>query len=98
MISDVVIPNAFSPNFDGLNDYFTIPDLGDICESINYFTIYDRWGKLVFEWAGDGGTPGWDGTHNVTGADLHIGNYIYLIELECENGKRLFSGEVLLLR
>jgi gliding motility-associated-like protein len=98
VISDVVIPNAFSPNFDGLNDYFSIPDLGDICESINYFTIYDRWGKLVYEWAGEGGNPGWDGTHNVTGADLPIGNYIYLIELECQNGKRLFSGEVLLLR
>jgi gliding motility-associated-like protein len=98
VISDVVIPNAFSPNGDGLNDVFSIPDLGDICNAINYFSIFDRWGKVVFEWSGSGTNPTWDGTHFQTGEQLPIGTYLYLIKLDCDSGERLFSSDVILLR
>ena len=42
------LPNAFSPNGDGLNDFLE-PFGGDILESDFQFQIFDRWGRLVFE-------------------------------------------------
>ena len=65
--ADFIPPNVFTPNQDGYNDYFTIPDLPeDNCD--NQFleiTIYNRHGKLVFKdkdrtfkWDGDGASTG----------------------------------------
>ncbi len=58
--TDVFLPNSFSPNDDGVNDYFT-PVLRESCVDYFDFRIYDRWGSLVFssndpieKWAGDG--------------------------------------------
>jgi gliding motility-associated-like protein len=101
VISDVVIPNAFSPNGDGLNDVFQVPDLGDVCNSIIQFIIYDRWGAMVHIWEGGTGLgtgPTWQGRHIETDAELPIGNYIYFIRLDCDGGERIFSGDVLLVR
>jgi gliding motility-associated-like protein len=42
------IPNAFTPDEDGLNDYFK-PEFTAIMENMYEFYIYDRWGRLVFE-------------------------------------------------
>ena len=66
----VFLPNAFSPNGDGLNDYYK-----PICAGLNayQFEIYDRWGALVYS-----DTPesiGWDGTFN--GKALPIGAYTF---------------------
>ena len=41
------VPNSFSPNEDGINDYFTIYASKNF--TINYFRIFDRWGNLIFE-------------------------------------------------
>ncbi|MEM7103556.1 MAG: gliding motility-associated C-terminal domain-containing protein, partial [Bacteroidota bacterium] len=44
---DVYVPNAFTPNFDGINDYFK-PFEHD-CFFLEYqFRVFDRWGNLVF--------------------------------------------------
>ena len=55
---DVVVPNAFTPNHDGKNDFLR-PILMGIKE-LRYFRIYNRWGQLLFETQNE--RPGWDGT------------------------------------
>ncbi|MBC7826332.1 MAG: gliding motility-associated C-terminal domain-containing protein [Chitinophagaceae bacterium] len=55
---DVVVPNAFTPNNDGRNDFLR-PILMGIVE-LRYFRIYNRWGQLLFESKSE--RPGWDGT------------------------------------
>ena len=46
----ILVHNAFSPNGDGINDVFTIDNIGDTsCYPENTVEIYNRWGVLVFE-------------------------------------------------
>lgn len=72
------IPDAFSPNNDGLNDHFTV--FGD--NIIQYeILIYNRWGELVYA-STDAGelndlNRGWDGTHK--GKLQNIGTFVYQI-------------------
>jgi len=44
----VYIPSAFSPNGDGINDFFTVYADIDLIEYIHDFAIYDRWGEQVY--------------------------------------------------
>jgi gliding motility-associated-like protein len=44
---DLFIPNVFSPNGDEVNDLFLISG-GPALEEINWMTIFDRWGNMVF--------------------------------------------------
>jgi gliding motility-associated-like protein len=55
---DVVVPNAFTPNNDGRNDFLRPILLG--IKEIRYFRIYNRWGQLLFETKNE--RPGWDGS------------------------------------
>ena len=96
---DVFMPNAFSPNLDGINDYFTIFGGTDLT-SIKTLQIFDRWGGLVFE-AGDllpgDESQGWNGQFR--GKPMPTGIYTYLTVLEMESGReKLLSGSVLLVR
>ena len=47
IISETFIPDAFSPNGDGLNETFKL--YGDRCGEGDYIQIYNRWGELIFE-------------------------------------------------
>jgi gliding motility-associated-like protein len=66
------LPNAFSPNDDGVNDVLYV--VGRNVENIN-FVIYDRWGQMVFK--SNNLADGWDGTFK--GKVLGIGTYMYNI-------------------
>lgn len=68
------IPNAFSPNGDGINDTWEIPELIYYPDAI--LTIYTRSGQPVFRSIGYGK---WDGKHN--GSDLPVGTYYYVLQL-----------------
>ncbi len=98
VIQDVNIPNAFSPNGDGINDYFTIPDLGDLCNEVSYFKIFNRWGEEVYNYLSASSTAGWDGRIQFANTEAPIGTYVYLIKLDCNEGERVFSSDVILLR
>ena len=66
------VPNAFTPNGDGINDIF-LP-LGNVIELASYeLQIYDRWGALIFESRDPG--IGWDG--NSRGVAMPDGVYVY---------------------
>ena len=76
------IPNAFSPNGDGVNDLFRLQSSTPTEFRMH---IYNRWGSLIFET--DQSIP-WDGS--VNGNRVPEGVYLYVIE---SNGQR-FSGDV----
>lgn len=91
-------PTAFSPNNDGINDYFNVFGNEDL-QVIESLQIFDRWGNLVFEKRDlpPNGQDGWDGKHR--GKPLNPGVYLYKAVLRMEDGgSRNFSGSVALLK
>ena len=91
----VYIPNAFSPNEDGVNDQFRLfTGLG--VEAILDFSIYDRWGNLLFYEPTCAGDCTWDGRLNgrVLGQDV----YVFMARLRYLDGEVVpLSGEVNLM-
>lgn len=76
----IMMPNAFTPNSDGINDDFRIIYRGPF--RLNQFSIFDRWGNTLFFTANP--DEGWDGTYN--GKDAEIGTYVYLVDGVDGNG------------
>lgn len=88
----VFVPNAFSPNGDGLNDVLYVR--GDILVDIE-FAVYDRWGEKVFETKDK--TIGWDGTFR--NKMCEPGVYVYYLQATCISGiKNIIKGNVTLIR
>ena len=54
----VTVPKAFTPNHDNLNDVLKL-EFGAGIKQFNYFTIFNRWGKLIFNTTNI--NKGWDG-------------------------------------
>jgi len=78
----VLLPNAFTPNGDGLNDLFGPGD--SYCQpdfSEYNFYIYNRWGQVVFQ-SFDPGAK-WDGRYN--GASMEVGVYFYTLKYTYQN-------------
>ena len=75
-ITEIEIPNGFSPNGDGLNDTWVIKNLALLYPRCRV-TVYNRWGSPVFE--SYGYTSAWDGTFN--GKRLPDGTYYCILEL-----------------
>jgi gliding motility-associated-like protein len=89
------IPNAFTPNGDGLNDTWTFVGLVDY--AYLKVTIFNRWGSIVFKKEGEQVSP-WDGSTN-QGVKLETGTYYYLLEVRKYNGDRLtLDGHVTILQ
>src|SRR5690606_38933679 len=90
------IPNAFTPDGDGQNDYFLPRQL--LSEDLTRFRmqVYNRWGQLVFETVSLNGR-GWDGRFN--GQVQPMGVYLYRIEADFSDGRQeKYEGNVTLLR
>ncbi len=87
------LPNAFSPNGDGLNEKFRPIPVG--IKSTEYFRIYNRYGQLLFEtnkWL-----DGWDGKYQ--GKPQQTGAYVWLIKGMDKDGKAVeMKGQVILVR
>jgi gliding motility-associated-like protein len=79
---NLIIPQAFSPNGDGYNDYFEIIGIENYPK--NTFTIYNRWGSLIYQ--AQGYHNQWDGKNGNTGADMPVGTYFMVLDLG-EGGK-----------
>jgi len=93
------LPNAFSPNGDGVNDAFGPFPAGQVIRSFPSMRVYDRWGGLVFEWAdaGPGTLPRWNGMAG--GRPAAEGLYVYTLEAVLADGSlRRWSGEVFLVK
>lgn len=96
----IYLPNAFSPNADGINDRFAPQAIGDLDAWVNRFYIFDRWGGLVFKSenrAFADPANAWDGRK--AAQPLTQGIFTWLLEVTFSDGKReVLSGDVLLLR
>lgn len=90
--SELKIPNAFSPNGDGINDIWKVA-----FRSLTKFDcwIFDRYGNEIYSFSDP--TGGWDGKKG--GKDVKPGVYYYVIEAEGADGKKYKkSGDINILR
>ena len=87
-----LVPTAFTPNYDGLND----------CYGLKYWpyassfelSIFDRWGVLLFRTTDIYGC--WDGKYK--GKDQPVGVYVYMIKATTECGPTFKKGTFVLIR
>jgi gliding motility-associated-like protein len=91
--SGYYVPTSFTPNGDGLNDFFRAIPVK--VASTDYFRIFNRYGQLIFQtnkWL-----KGWDGTYQ--GKKQPIGTYVWSVKGRYQNGEIVEkSGTVLLLQ
>jgi gliding motility-associated-like protein len=89
----VFVPTAFTPNGDGLNDQIRPIAVG--VSRINYFSIYNRWGQLLFSTKQNG--HGWDG--RIGGVAQASNVFVWMVNAVDYTGKPIFiKGTVTLIR
>lgn len=92
--SELKVPNAFSPNGDGINDIFKV-----YYKSLVKFNayIFNRWGQQLYHWGMDDIDGGWDGTYH--GKQVKDGVYFIVVEAEGSDGiKYKYKGDITILR
>ncbi len=90
---DLLVPTAFSPDNDGINDIFRPIVIG--MKSLNSFRVYNRWGQLVFSTTQV--NHGWDGTFK--GAPQSAGSFVWEAEGVTYLGRKIKKkGSVILIR
>ncbi len=75
VVEDIEVYNVFSPNGDGINDYFEIENAERFPEMV--VEVYSRWGDMLFQSKGYEDGNRWDGT--ARGKDAPVGTYYYVI-------------------
>ena len=95
--AEVALPNAFTPNGDGVNDIFRVPPTANLCEEVQYFKVFTRWGEPIYDYFKDLDKGGWDG-NDYYGRSQEIGTYIYVVKMLCDGISETYSGTVHLLR
>jgi gliding motility-associated-like protein len=91
--ASVYIPNAFTPNGDGIDDYFSV--FGTTLYSVS-MKIFDRWGEKVFD-SGDSQWASWDGTYR--GVMQPPGMFVYYVQLTFLDGSQeTREGSITLIR
>lgn len=89
----IYVPNSFTPDGDGLNDYLYPVLMG--YQKLNYFRIYDRWGKMLFQSQTE--QPGWDG--RVNGNKVSLQTVIWMVEaVDVDGVSHQQQGTTVLLR
>jgi len=90
---NIYIPNVFTPNGDGINDYFNLFSYEQAVTQIESLTIYNRWGGVVYsgkELLPNTFATGWDGRH---GKELVQGGvYLYVFNIRLIDGRLLERG------
>ena len=98
-VRPIYIPNAFSPNGDGRNDFTSVFG-GPAATIVNSMQIFDRWGTLMWEGTNlplNDFNVGWDGTFR--GEDVNQGIFVYQASIGFIDGVNLiFKGDITLLR
>ena len=90
---DILLPSAFTPNDDGLNDTYGISN-PFVAGEILAFQIFDRWGNIVFETVDP--LDRWDGSYQ--GSPVNPGVFLYKIQFRCKGEEGLLSGSVSVIR
>ena len=97
--AQIFVPNTFTPNGDGFNDRFIVS--GEGLGLMTHFTVFNRWGEVVFDEAGvpaNDPTYGWDGTYK--GQVLEPDVFMWILEITCETQGTVFKlhGDISLVR
>ena len=92
------VPNAFTPDGDGVNDVLVVQGRG--IKLVKSLKIFSRWGELVFEktnfQTGDK-SAGWDG--RIRGKLSNTDVFVYLCEAVCDKGNSfVFKGNVAIIK
>jgi gliding motility-associated-like protein len=89
------LPNAFSPNGDGMNDVFRVLFV-EGCPNLSDFDlwVFNRWGQLVF--AGGDPTTGWDGSFK--GQPAELGSYVFQLRYTNNGQVQVEQGNLTLVR
>lgn len=98
-LPSLYIPNVFSPNLDGINDFFQAAGSEKALESIEEMKIFSRWGDLIFQQKKETGQSllFWDGTFR--GKEAERGVYLYMLSRSIGAGQvEILTGDVLLIR
>ncbi len=90
---DILLPTAFTPNGDGLNDTYGISN-PFVAGEILLFQIFDRWGNIVFET--NNSLDRWDGSYR--GQPVNPGVFLYRIRFRCQGVEDQLSGSVTVVR
>ncbi|GAB4446830.1 MAG: hypothetical protein OHK0036_00270 [Bacteroidia bacterium] len=89
---EIVVPNGFSPNGDGKNDFWVIDNIQQFPD--NEVEIYNRWGEKLFY--AKGYKNDFDGKYN--GKDLPVGTYYYVINLNTPLYPKPYTGPLTIFR
>ncbi|MEK7255605.1 MAG: gliding motility-associated C-terminal domain-containing protein, partial [Bacteroidota bacterium] len=96
----IFVPNAFSPNGDGTNDWLLVFANPKIVVNIKRFLVFSRWGETVFEYHDfqpNDPAFGWDGKHR--GEALNAAVFVWFAEVEFVDGEvKIYEGDVTLMR
>jgi len=90
----IYIPDAFSPNGDGVNDVFSVYIPSCINPGNYTFQVFDRWGEKVF--SSNDPKKGWDGTYN--GKEMDNDVFIYVLTYSANNAGIVHKGNVSLIK
>ena len=93
IFSQINAPTAFSPNFDGVNDVFSLKTIGTANE---IFMIFNRWGNLLYQ-SNDAENLGWNGFYN--NEVMPIGEYVWELQYfnEATQKQEVILGSVSLI-
>lgn len=91
--SDLIIPERFSPNNDGVNDVFEIVGVEQYPNC--FMRIYDRWGQEIYQKIAYSYENAWDGKG--VSRDVTPGVYFYVLELRDENDQ-IIKGSITIVR
>ncbi|WP_226389679.1 MBG domain-containing protein [Penaeicola halotolerans] len=90
-VEEIFVPNTITPNGDGMNDEWMIPELIHL-ENVN-IKVFDRDGRMYFETTDP--SKGWDATYK--GRAVNKGVYYYIVEVIIDGRKKVLKGNILIL-
>ncbi len=92
VIEDIMAYNVFSPNGDGINDFFDIKNADRFPKIL--VEVYSRWGDMLFQSTGYDDGKRWDGT--TRGSEAPLGTYYFIIIPY--SGAKPITGNVTIIR
>lgn len=95
VFEDIIIPTTFTPNGDGINDFFEIKYIENYPS--NYIEIFDKWGQLVYKIDYYSYFNHWDGSKKDKDKEYAEGVYYYHLELR-DPKNRVYTGAITILK
>lgn len=93
VVQDVIVNDGLSPNGDGINDIWEIPNIEQFPKAL--VEVYNRWGELLISTT-DYKNNKWNGKYN--GNDLPVGTYYYVINLNSDLYPDPITGPITIMR